>query len=153
MWSDWVLKDDAPQGGARETYLVVDVRDGQLRGTVFMQGGLSRLVLPAVCEVEGRKRMSCAYEAERQSNPTPERPAHRGGWTLETGHSGDHMLTASYWSDRKTAGNFLFHHRKEALADTFPAARQLFADDEVWTENRAVRDRERLEYERGEPVS
>jgi hypothetical protein len=118
----------APQGGRgpRETYLVLDDSSGRLEATNFIEGGFSRMVMPEFFEAGGRRRMACVYEAELRERLQPESPSHRGAWIVEADSQPAQHLTATYFTDRSTRGEFRFTRRQETCANSFDEAQAMF---------------------------
>ena len=127
MKTERVLRDVRGGSGLRETYLVLDDSTGRLQATNFVEGGLSRMVMPQFFAVGHRRRMTCLYEAEVGTNLQPESPSHRGAWILEVDQRPAQHLTATYFTDRSTRGEFRFTRRLDTYANSFLDARAMFA--------------------------
>jgi hypothetical protein len=157
MWSDWVLKDDLPEDdGVREVYLSLDMRSPAPSVMFWFEGGKANVVGPGFVETnDGRLRLTAVYESERGSNATPERPSHRGGLVLETGtNAGDEVLTASYWTDRRTDGQFVFDERVDDIVESFTDGRNAFIHaGKPWCADDVEKARETLDDERLRPVA
>ncbi len=115
--------------GEPDTYLVLSHPQGWLDVVQFMQGGLSRAVLPDFVLVGGRRRLTCAYEAERADNPNPQRPSHRGGLILEAPAAGGALgVNGTYFTDTGQRGNLIFADHRPTVATSYAEARSLFAE-------------------------
>lgn len=122
--SDWILKrEGVERAGVVDCYMTIQFESGQPRIRWLKEHGHAEAIAAHVVRLgaDARRLVAC-YEADVYPVPDQQGPSHRGSCLLDIIGDRAYRIEGPYWTDRTTDGLLAFHHRVDAILETFEAA-------------------------------